>query len=88
MAAPKMSRATVVSGSSSKVSSARTNSGHFVKRGKDETIRRIEERIANYTNIPSSHGESMQVRSLLDTPDVAEVKDSNTCSIVKCRKHA
>ncbi|WOL11930.1 putative prolyl 4-hydroxylase 3 [Canna indica] len=39
----------------------RTSSGAFLRRGEDEIIMAIEKRIAQYTFIPTEHGEGFQV---------------------------
>ena len=39
----------------------RTSSGMFIERGADEVVRRIEARIAHWTQLPVVHGEAIQV---------------------------
>lgn len=62
-AAPAMVKSTVVDAATggSKDSRVRTSSGTFLRRGQDEVIRKIEQRIADFTFIPVSHGEGIQV---------------------------
>ena len=42
-------------------SKVRTSSGMFLQRGADEVVKRIEEKIAAATGIPSKNGEGLQV---------------------------
>eukprot|EP00271_Cylindrocystis_brebissonii_P014476 TRINITY_DN35827_c0_g1_i1.p1 TRINITY_DN35827_c0_g1~~TRINITY_DN35827_c0_g1_i1.p1 ORF type:complete len:278 (-),score=42.73 TRINITY_DN35827_c0_g1_i1:390-1223(-) len=62
-AAPTMVKSTVVNSATgrSKDSRMRTSSGTFLRRGEDEVIRTIEERIAHHTFVPVDHGEGFQV---------------------------
>lgn len=62
-ASPHMLKSTVVDSATgrSKDSRVRTSSGTFLRRGQDDVIERIEKRIADFTFIPSSHGEGFQV---------------------------
>ena len=46
---------------SSRVSDIRTSSGTFLRRGEDEVVHRVEERIAHWTLLPVEHGEGLQV---------------------------
>jgi prolyl 4-hydroxylase len=39
----------------------RTSSGTFLNRDHDDVVRRIEERIARFSKIPFSNGESLQI---------------------------
>ncbi|KAM0946891.1 putative procollagen-proline 4-dioxygenase [Dioscorea sansibarensis] len=63
LAKPRMEKSTVVDSSTgkSKDSRVRTSSGMFLRRGRDEVIRVIEKRIADFTFIPVEHGEGLQV---------------------------
>ncbi|XP_002978409.2 probable prolyl 4-hydroxylase 3 [Selaginella moellendorffii] len=63
LAQPNMKRSAVVDNQTgkSKDSRVRTSSGTFLRRGQDEIISRIEERIAKFTFIPKEHGEGLQV---------------------------
>ncbi|KAG5530138.1 hypothetical protein RHGRI_030492 [Rhododendron griersonianum] len=40
---------------------ARTSSGTFLARGRDEIVRTIEKRISDFTCIPIEHGEGLQI---------------------------
>ncbi|KAI3912565.1 hypothetical protein MKW92_019845 [Papaver armeniacum] len=61
--APRMKKSTVidVKTGGSTASKVRTSSGMFMKRGVNEVIRDIEERIADFTHIPVEHGEGLQI---------------------------
>ncbi|KAK9047148.1 hypothetical protein V6N11_053003 [Hibiscus sabdariffa] len=63
LAKPHMAKSTVVDSKTgkSKDSRVRTSSGMFLRRGQDKIIRDIEKRIADYTFIPTEHGEGLQV---------------------------
>jgi hypothetical protein len=39
----------------------RTSSGYFLRRGHDDVVKRIEERLAQLTRLPVEHGESLHV---------------------------
>ena len=39
----------------------RTSTGHFLSRGQDPIVQRIEERIAAFAMVPVDHGEAIQV---------------------------
>lgn len=41
--------------------SDRTSSGHFLKRGQDEVVKLLEERIADWTRLPMENGEPFHV---------------------------
>jgi hypothetical protein len=43
--------------------SDRTSSGHFLSRGQDEVVKRLEQRIADWTKLPVVNGEPFHVRS-------------------------
>lgn len=62
-AAPAMAKSTVVDSSTggSYSSKIRTSSGSFLMRGGDETVKRIERRISDFTHLPVDHGESIHV---------------------------
>ncbi|KAM0055155.1 putative procollagen-proline 4-dioxygenase [Helianthus debilis subsp. tardiflorus] len=63
LAKPHMEKSTVVDNETgkSKDSRVRTSSGTFLARGYDETVRTIEERIADFTFLPVENGEGLQV---------------------------
>ncbi|RZC48530.1 hypothetical protein C5167_016960 [Papaver somniferum] len=63
LAKPHMEKSTVVDSETgkSKDSRVRTSSGTFLKRGQDKIIRSIERRIADFTFIPETHGEGLQI---------------------------
>ena len=63
LARDEMSAASVVDKKTgaSKPSDVRTSTGHFLRRGEDEVVFRIEERIAAFAMIPADHGEGMQI---------------------------
>ncbi|MCL7027399.1 hypothetical protein MKW94_027980 [Papaver nudicaule] len=63
LAKPHMEKSTVVDSETgkSKDSRVRTSSGTFLKRGQDKIIRSIEKRIADFTFIPETHGEGLQI---------------------------
>lgn len=64
LARPYMEKSQVVDSATGKFISGgnvRTSSGHFLTRGQDEVVQRIEERIAYFTNIPASNGEPLHV---------------------------
>ncbi|XP_057503530.1 probable prolyl 4-hydroxylase 3 [Actinidia eriantha] len=63
LAKPRMAKSTVVDSKTgkSKDSRVRTSSGMFLRRGRDEIIRDIEKRIADFTFIPVEHGEGLQI---------------------------
>ncbi|WZZ10875.1 hypothetical protein YC2023_096796 [Brassica napus] len=63
LAKPYMVKSTVVDSQTgkSKDSRVRTSSGTFLRRGRDQVIKTIEKRIADYTFIPADHGEGLQV---------------------------
>ncbi|KAI3914030.1 hypothetical protein MKW98_010842 [Papaver atlanticum] len=60
---PRMKKSTVidVKTGGSTASKVRTSSGMFMKRGVNEVVRDIEERIADFTHIPVEHGEGLQI---------------------------
>ncbi|XP_026396791.1 probable prolyl 4-hydroxylase 10 [Papaver somniferum] len=60
---PRMKKSTVidVKTGGSTASKVRTSSGMFMKRGVNEVIKDIEERIADFTHIPVEHGEGLQI---------------------------
>lgn len=61
-AAPQMRRSTVVGdGGKGVVHGIRTSSGTFLRRMQDEIIERIEQRLVDWTHLPLSHQEDMQV---------------------------
>eukprot|EP00897_Mesotaenium_endlicherianum_P011031 jgi/Mesen1/9957/ME000071S09360 len=62
-ALPSMVKSTVVDSATgrSKDSRVRTSSGTFLRRGQDDFIQRIEQRIADFTFVPVEHGEGFQV---------------------------
>lgn len=39
----------------------RTSSGYFLKRGQDEVVGHIEQRLANWTRLPMENGEPLHV---------------------------
>ncbi|PIN17235.1 Procollagen-proline dioxygenase [Handroanthus impetiginosus] len=63
IAEPHMEKSTVVDNETgkSKDSRVRTSSGTFLARGRDKIVRNIEKRIADFTFIPTEHGEGLQV---------------------------
>lgn len=63
LAKPNMEKSSVVDNETgkSKDSRVRTSSGTFLPRGGDKIIRKIEQRIADYTFIPVEYGEGLQV---------------------------
>lgn len=63
VAEPHMAKSTVVDSKTgrSKDSRVRTSSGMFLRRGRDKIVRDIEKRIADFTFIPTEHGEGLQV---------------------------
>ncbi|XP_057974291.1 probable prolyl 4-hydroxylase 3 [Malania oleifera] len=63
LAKPHMRKSSVVDSvtGQSKDSRVRTSSGMFLRRGQDKIITKIEKRIADYTFIPTEHGEGLQV---------------------------
>ncbi|KAJ4871791.1 2-oxoglutarate (2OG) and Fe(II)-dependent oxygenase superfamily protein [Raphanus sativus] len=63
LAKPSMKRSKVVDVKSggSKDSRVRTSSGTFLKRGQDELVEEIENRISDFTFIPVENGEGLQV---------------------------
>ncbi|GLJ21423.1 hypothetical protein SUGI_0394510 [Cryptomeria japonica] len=63
LAKPHMVKSTVVDSATgkSKDSRVRTSSGTFLRRGQDKIIRGIEKRIADFTFIPTEHGEGLQI---------------------------
>ncbi|XP_020574544.1 probable prolyl 4-hydroxylase 3 [Phalaenopsis equestris] len=63
LAKPHMAKSTVVDSTTgkSKDSRVRTSSGMFLSRGKDQIIKAIEKRIADFTFIPVEHGEGLQI---------------------------
>ncbi|CAH9128049.1 unnamed protein product [Cuscuta epithymum] len=63
LAKPHMAKSTVVDSKTgkSKDSRVRTSSGMFLKRGRDQVVKSIEKRIADYTFIPVENGEGLQV---------------------------
>ncbi|GAA0157505.1 protein modifying enzyme [Lithospermum erythrorhizon] len=60
---PHMFRSAVVASATGRVtdSEVRTSSGTFLGRGRDEIVRNIEKRIADFTFIPVENGEGLQV---------------------------
>ncbi|XP_047310600.1 probable prolyl 4-hydroxylase 10 [Impatiens glandulifera] len=63
LAKPNMQKSSVVDSETgkSKDSRVRTSSGTFLPRGRDKTIRKIEQKIADFTFIPVEHGEGLQI---------------------------
>ncbi|XP_038722185.1 probable prolyl 4-hydroxylase 10 isoform X2 [Tripterygium wilfordii] len=63
LAKPHMHKSTVVDSETgkSKDSRVRTSSGTFLARGRDKMIRKIEQKIADFTFIPVDHGEGLQI---------------------------
>lgn len=63
LAKPHMEKSTVVDSKSGKSvdSRVRTSSGMFLNRGQDKIISNIEKRIADFTFIPTEHGEGLQI---------------------------
>eukprot|EP00898_Chlorokybus_atmophyticus_P003770 jgi/Chlat1/4394/Chrsp29S04541 len=63
LAEPSMQKSTVVDNATGRSigSNIRTSSGMFLKRGQDEVVARIEQKIADFTFIPIDHGEGFQV---------------------------
>lgn len=63
LARPKMAVASVVDKKTgvSKSSEVRTSTGHFLQRGQDAIVTRIEERISAFSMIPVDHGEGIQI---------------------------
>ncbi|XP_057953381.1 probable prolyl 4-hydroxylase 10 [Malania oleifera] len=63
LAKPHMHKSTVVDSATgkSKDSRVRTSSGTFLTRGRDNIIRRIEKRIADFAFIPVENGEGLQI---------------------------
>ncbi|QCD82115.1 prolyl 4-hydroxylase [Vigna unguiculata] len=63
IAKPKMQKSSVVDAKTGKSmdSRVRTSSGAFMARGRDQIVRDIEKRIADFTFIPVEHGEGLQV---------------------------
>ncbi|XVF59846.1 hypothetical protein PTKIN_Ptkin07bG0308300 [Pterospermum kingtungense] len=63
LAKPHMEKSAVVDTKTGKKldSRVRTSSGTFLPRGRDEIIRNIEKRIADFTFIPVEHGEGLQI---------------------------
>lgn len=63
LAKPSMQKSEVVDTATGKGvdSRVRTSSGTFLERGRDEVVKRIEKRIADWTFIPVDHGEGLQV---------------------------
>ncbi|XP_078440425.1 putative prolyl 4-hydroxylase 3 [Wolffia australiana] len=60
---PHMYKSTVVDSATGKSvdSRVRTSSGTFLRRGHDKVVEAIEKRIADFTFIPTDHGEGLQV---------------------------
>ncbi|KAK7346309.1 hypothetical protein VNO80_20825 [Phaseolus coccineus] len=63
IAKPNMHKSAVVDSETGKSmdSRVRTSSGAFLTRGRDQVVRDIEKRIADFTFIPVEHGEGLQV---------------------------
>ena len=63
LARPHMHEANVVDKQTGKsvTSGVRTSTGHFLSRGQDPIVQRIEERIAAFAMVPVDHGEAIQV---------------------------
>ncbi|KAG1658827.1 hypothetical protein FOA52_008252 [Chlamydomonas sp. UWO 241] len=62
LAAPQMKRSTVVGANNTGVvDSIRTSAGTFLMRNQDEVIKRVEQRLALWVQLPASHQEDMQV---------------------------
>jgi prolyl 4-hydroxylase len=63
LARPAMERSSVVDNASGKSvdSEIRTSAGMFFRRGQDDVIRAIEDRIAAFSMVPADHGEGLQV---------------------------
>lgn len=57
-----MRRSTVVAGNGSAVDQIRTSYGAFIPRLRDPTIFRIEQKLANWTQLPIVYQEDIQVR--------------------------
>lgn len=62
-ATPKMTRSLTVNNATgeSELNDVRTSQGCFFRRGENELVSRIEERIAKLVNWPLSHGEGIQI---------------------------
>jgi prolyl 4-hydroxylase len=60
-AAIEMRRSTVVAGNSSAVDQIRTSYGMFLPRLRDPTIFRVEQKLANWTQLPIVYQEDIQV---------------------------
>lgn len=62
-ARPHMERSFVVDSETGKSmeSRVRTSSGHFLNRGRDKIVRRIEKRIADFAFIPEENGEGIHI---------------------------
>ena len=63
MARPTMLKSTVVDSSTGKSvdSNIRTSSGTFLSRGQNDLVSVIEEKVANYSKVPVTHGEGLQI---------------------------
>lgn len=63
LATPTMLKSTVVDSATGKSvdSNIRTSSGTFLTRGQNELVRRVEEKIANYSRVPMLNGEGLQI---------------------------
>lgn len=63
LAQPLMEKSMVVDSSTGKSvsSSVRTSSGHFLRRGHDEVVARIERKLADATRLPVGNGESLHI---------------------------
>ncbi|GMH41967.1 hypothetical protein BSKO_09886 [Bryopsis sp. KO-2023] len=62
LAAPKMKRSTVVGvQNENAIDNIRTSYGTFLRRLQDDVTTTVEERVANWTQLPLSHQEDMQV---------------------------
>eukprot|EP00193_Tetraselmis_chui_P006702 CAMPEP_0177754512 /NCGR_PEP_ID=MMETSP0491_2-20121128/2050_1 /TAXON_ID=63592 /ORGANISM="Tetraselmis chuii, Strain PLY429" /LENGTH=352 /DNA_ID=CAMNT_0019269903 /DNA_START=203 /DNA_END=1261 /DNA_ORIENTATION=- len=63
LAEPQLMRSSVVESETgrSKVDNIRTSSGMFLRRGQDDIISAVEQRIAEWTLLPVEHGEGLQV---------------------------
>ena len=63
LARPYMHEANVVDKETGKsvVSGVRTSTGHFLSRGQDPIVQRVEERMAAFAMVPVDHGEAIQI---------------------------
>ena len=79
MARPTMLKSTVVDSSTGKSvdSNIRTSSGTFLSRGQNDLVSVIEEKVANYSKVPVTHGEGLQI---LPTRSVRSTRRTTTTS--------